>query len=623
MSLRSRLPSALHRMHAFRKACRTDGQGGALSDSQWRFGDRYEVLDGIGSGLSGSVWRARDVRTGTECALKALRPELVQDAAAVSRFYAVLSAISGLGHRNIVGVDEVVARDGQLALVSPLVRGYSLLTMLTRNGPMPPAVAAQIMAQLCDALAAAHAVGVAHGDVKPANVIIEAVEDGFPTVHLSDFGVAWLLNAAPTGGLTVPSPEYLAPELAPGEPATPASDVYAVGIVLYEVLSGRPPFTGPDPATVAGLHRGAQPASIPGLPNPLWLPIAACLDKNPQHRPSASDLAALLRDVGPLSDPVPLPSLPRTQDGDEPTRMLELGGLELGGPELEALGLGGLELGRPELPAPMPMAVPVPDIPTAVLDSALIDRALSNAALAMTSGAMVESGAVAPARPPAEHGANSRRAGRRRRSYKAELIVAAAVVVLCGIVAALVNNSGHRVPPGGPAKIVAAPAPTATPAGISLSPAPNGSSSASASPSGSPSASPSPSSATSSPTVTTSSPTTVVTTAQGQITINWQCKTDVANNVGIRKTSCIGVGSDHQLYARGSFDGPQNSLSDIKVSLIEANGGATIATTSSGCNGSPCSLTTGPFSPSAGMYYVMAGVDSSMHNEMSPTISYP
>jgi serine/threonine-protein kinase len=567
-----------------------------VSASEWRFGDRYEVLDGIGSGLSGSVWRARDLRTGTECALKALRPELIQDAAAVSRFYSVVNAVAGLGHPNIVAADEVVARDGQLALVSRLIRGDGLLTLLARNGPMPPAVAAQFIAQLCDALAAAHAIGVAHGDVKPANVIVEPVADGFPTVHLSDFGIAWLVNGSPMSGATVPFAEYLAPELAPGEPATPASDVYAAGIVLYEVLAGLPPFTGPDPASVAALHRGSQPASIPGLPNPLWLPIAACLDKNPQHRPSASDLAALLRDVGPLSDPVSLSSLPRMGDGGEPTRMLEL----------------SLE----------PPAPPVPDPPTAVLDSALIDRALANAAMALGSGAITESGPIPPHRPAAQQGPGGRRAGGKRRSYKAELIVAAAVVVLCGIVAAIVNNSGHRVPPGGPAKIVAAPAPTATlTAGISLSP--TTATSPSLSPSNSPSASPSPSSAGASPSASTSSPATVVTTPQGPITINWQCKTDVVGSVGIHKTSCIGIGSDHQLYARGSFDGPQNSLSDIKVSLIDATSGATVTSTSSGCNGSPCTLTSGPFSPSAGMYFVTAGVDNSAHNENSPTVSFP
>jgi serine/threonine-protein kinase len=550
-----------------------------MSQTEWRFGDRYEVLEGIGSGATGTVWRARDLRTGADSAVKSLRPELLRDVAAVGRLYAVLATIGAVAHPNILAADEVMARDGQLALISRLVHGDSLLSLLTRNGPMPPAVAAQFVAQLCDALAAAHSVGVSHGDVKPANVLVEPVADGFPHVLLSDFGVACVASDVVT-----PHPEYLAPELAPVDPPTPAGDVYATGIVLYEVLSGWPPFTGPDPAAIAESHRSAQPSSIPGLPNPLWLPIAACLDKNPQQRPTAADLAALLRDVGPLSDQVPL----RVSVPDAPTRVFQ--------------------------------------VPPAMLDTELVDRALASATLMLPAGAIVESGGRA-ALPPAPAaalagagaapGANpaSRSGGRKRgrRSYKTELVIASIIVVLCVVVAAIVNNSGGRVAPGGPAKIVAAPAPTATTAAASSTPSPSPSPSASASPTPSASAGP-----------TVSASPTAAATTQGPVTISWQCANGFSNQAQIRKTSCIGIGSDHQLYARGSFTAQSGDrINDIKVSLIDANGGTVLNATSSGCAGSPCSLVTGPFDPPPGSYFVTAGVDDSAHNENSPTITFP
>jgi serine/threonine-protein kinase len=630
--------AALHRMHAIHNGARRT-TGRRMAHPEWRFSDRYEVLEGIGSGASGAVWRARDLRTGADCAVKALRPELVMDAVAVSRFYTVLAAISTLHHPNILAADEVVAREGQLALVSRLVRGESLMTLLYRNGPMPPAIAAQIMAQLCDALAAAHAVGIAHGNLKPANVIVESVADGFPTVYVSDFGIAHLVR-----DMAMPPAEYRAPELPPGAPATLASDIYAVGIILYEVLSGRPPFVGLDPAVIAELHQVAQPPSIPGLPNPLWLPIAACLDKNPQHRPSASELAALLRDVGPLSDPVPLP---RRETGDEPTRAFGVPGpvpdlptavfhmpqagidapttvlnvaaldpsaLDVSAPGMLPLNFPTAGLDGPVSAAEMPTAGS--GAPTAILDSALIDRALASATMALTSGAMMESAGLG-ARRTAEPVA-SVSGGRRRRSRRAEFGIGALIVVVGIVAAALVENSGRGVAPGGPAKIVAAPAPTGTiTAGLGLIPGVNASAS--------PTSSPSPSVTADNAPPVAPSPTSVATSPQGQITITWHCQSS-SNNIGIRKTSCIGLGTDHMLYGRGDFDSTRGvQMQTISVSLIDANTGNIVDNTVTNCNGSPCTLVTGPFGPPSSTYFVTAGVnaDNNTHNQDSPSISYP
>jgi hypothetical protein len=617
-----------------------------MAHPEWRFSDRYEVLEGIGSGASGAVWRARDLRTGADCAVKALRPELVMDAVAVSRFYTVLATVGSLRHPNILAADEVVARDGQLALVSRLAHGDSLMTLLYRNGPMPPAVAAQVMAHVCDALAAAHAAGIPHGNLKPANAIIEPVADDFPTVYVSDFGIAHLVR-----DMAMPPAEYRAPELALGAPATTASDIYAVGIILYEVLSGRPPFVGLDPAAIAELHQGAQPPSIPGLPNPLWLPIAACLDKNPRHRPGASELAALLRDVGPLSDPVPLP---RQETGDEPTRAfgvpgpvpdlptavfdmpqpgadapttvlnvaaldpsaLDVSAIEASAPGMLPLNFPTMGLDSPPPAAERPAAPPA--APTATLDSALIDRALAGATMALSSGAMMESaglGARRTAAPVASAGPP-----RRRRSHRAEFGIAALIIVVGIVVAAVVENSGGGVPPGGPAKIVAAPGATSgtVTAGLGLIPGLN----ASAIPSVSPSPSVTPDNA---PTGVAPSPSAVTTSPQGQINITWHCQSNT-NNIGIRKTSCIGLGTDNQLYGRGFFESTRGvQMQSITVSLVDANGGNVIESTVTDCNGSPCTLITGPFGPPPSSYFVIAGVNAgnNTHNQNSPSITYP
>ncbi|HEU5353083.1 MAG TPA: ricin-type beta-trefoil lectin domain protein [Actinocrinis sp.] len=250
-----------------------------MSDNRWRLGARFELFEQLGTGVVGTVWRAQDLRDGGEHAVKVLRPELVSDPQAVAELYGALDTVLRIGHAGIVAADDAETGDGWLALRSRLVPGESLRSMLTRQGALNPTMAAHVIAGACDAVAAAHAAGVAHGDLHPGNVLLNAAGGAFPEALVTDFGLAGLANR---GQQTVPPIEYRAPEFvaapAPYATSAPSADVYALGILLYECLTGQ-----------------TRPAPTPGLPNELWSTIVACLAGDPRYRPTAGQLAAALR----------------------------------------------------------------------------------------------------------------------------------------------------------------------------------------------------------------------------------------------------------------------------------------------------------------------------------------
>lgn len=296
----------------------TSGGSGALSDTdaQWRFlAERYELLGQLGAGAVGAVWLVRDREGGAEYAIKILKPELTAYADGIAALRSVLDSVRGLGHPNIVAVDDVFAHENRVALVMRPVPGEDMRVLLARMGTLAPAHAALLVAQLCDALAAAHAAEVAHGGIKPGNVLLEPLQDeaGSLRVGLTDFGTAQLAASAGVTALedaigesfyTAMPVEYQAPEIGVGCISSPAADVYAVGVLLYEALTGRPPFTG-SPEEVQRSHAEIPPPRIPGLLDAMWLLIAACLDKHPQHRPTADDLASLLREIAPTIEATP------------------------------------------------------------------------------------------------------------------------------------------------------------------------------------------------------------------------------------------------------------------------------------------------------------------------------
>ena len=272
-------------------------------------GSKYLLEEPLGRGATGTVWRARQREAagaeaavpgqpGETVAIKVLKEELASDADIVMRFLRERSVLLRLTHPNIVRVRDLVVEGDLLALVMDLVEGPDLHRYLRENGPFSPVGAALLTAQIADALAASHADGVVHRDLKPANVLL-AQNGGQMHPMLTDFGIARLADSP---GLTrthefVGTPAYVAPESAEGRPQTSAVDVYGAGILLYELVTGRPPFSGQSALEVLHQHLSAEPRRPSTVPDPLWTVIERCLRKNPDDRPSAENLARALRVV--------------------------------------------------------------------------------------------------------------------------------------------------------------------------------------------------------------------------------------------------------------------------------------------------------------------------------------
>ncbi|MEU0273704.1 serine/threonine-protein kinase [Streptomyces sp. NPDC006307] len=317
-------------------------------------GSKYLLEQPLGRGATGTVWRARQRETagaeaavpgqpGETVAIKVLKEELANDADVVMRFLRERSVLLRLTHPNIVRTRDLVVEGDLLALVMDLVEGPDLHRYIRENGPLTPVAAALLTAQIADALAASHADGVVHRDLKPANVLV-AERDGQMHPMLTDFGIARLADSP---GLTrthefVGTPAYVAPESAEGRPQTSAVDIYGAGILLYELVTGRPPFSGGTALEVLHRHLSEEPRRPSTVPGPLWTVIERCLSKDPDRRPSAENLARGLRvvaagigvhatpaqieaaeGVGALLAPDPSPApVPQTPGAADPTQVL-------------------------------------------------------------------------------------------------------------------------------------------------------------------------------------------------------------------------------------------------------------------------------------------------------------
>jgi serine/threonine protein kinase len=288
-------------------------------------GGKYRLIEVLGEGAIGVVWRAHDESLGRDVAIKEIRlPAGLDDeqvAALRARTLREARAAARLSHPGIVTVHEVVRDDGRPWIVMELVRGRTLARVLKEDGPLPPSRVAEIAAQILAALRAAHAAGVVHRDVKPSNVIL----DGDRTV-LTDFGVASLDGGTvlTETGAMLGTPSYMAPEQARGADATPASDLWSLGATMYAAVEGQPPFDGETVATVLVSLLTTDPPA-PCRAGPLAPVIAGLLAKEPSMRMPADVLAAHLGRLAggePRSAQPPLspqPPRPPAGEGEETT----------------------------------------------------------------------------------------------------------------------------------------------------------------------------------------------------------------------------------------------------------------------------------------------------------------
>ncbi|MEV6343832.1 serine/threonine-protein kinase [Actinoplanes sp. NPDC051851] len=259
-------------------------------------GNSYELIRPIGQGATGTVWRGKDTATGEPVAIKLLHESLLRQPRLVTRFVQERTILLMLRHRNVVRVRDLFSVGETLGLVMDLVAAGSLRDHLIRHTTVPPAEACRLAAQVADALTEAHGLGIIHRDLKPDNILL-GDENGRLETRLTDFGIARLLTvpSMTSPNAVVGTPHYMAPEAFQGTPPSPATDVYALGVLLYELVSGQPPYRSDSIPELMRLHESGDPVRRPGMPDPLWRLIRSCLSPAPRNRPPASGIAADLR----------------------------------------------------------------------------------------------------------------------------------------------------------------------------------------------------------------------------------------------------------------------------------------------------------------------------------------
>ena len=328
------------------------------------FNGRYELLRRIARGGMADVYLARDASLGRQVAVKVLFPEFANDPSFVERFRREAKAAANLNHPNIVGIYDWGQEQGTYYIVMEYVVGRSMADVLRSTGPLSPDRAAEIASDVADALSSAHSAGLVHRDIKLGNIIVS--DDG--QVKVADFGIATAL-ARRTGdnlthiGSVMGTATYFSPEQAQGKALDGRSDLYSLGVVLYEMIVGKPPFTADTSTAVAVKHVQERPLS----PSILGVSIAQSLEaiilkllaKNPANRyPKAEDLRADLQRYleGAHSIPARAPQSPAARTGERPAP-----GCRVHRPRLP----GARPLARFRLPPSLPAvpAVPAPKCP--------------------------------------------------------------------------------------------------------------------------------------------------------------------------------------------------------------------------------------------------------------------
>lgn len=255
-------------------------------------GGRYQIIGRLGRGGMANVFRAKDLNLQREVAIKIMHEQLIEDPSFQASFLREARAAANLSHPNIVTIFDF-GHDGQrYFLVMEYIPGTDLKTLIRRKQKLDTLEAVNLMIQICAGVGYAHRAGLIHCDLKPQNVLITS--DG--RAKITDFGIARALatiSADEQVDIVWGSPIYFSPEQAAGGPPSPASDVYALGVSLFEMLAGRPPFQADDPLKLSELHQTAPPPSVrlyaPEIPDPLEQIILKVLAKEPSARYRTAD----------------------------------------------------------------------------------------------------------------------------------------------------------------------------------------------------------------------------------------------------------------------------------------------------------------------------------------------
>jgi len=286
---------------------------------------RYQLLERLGTGGMSDVFRARDLMLERSVAIKILHEKYSDDNAFQDRFTAEARAAANLSHPNIVTVHDFGFDHGQLFIVMEHIPGRDLKTILRQRGRYSIEEAIPLMVQACAGVGYAHRAGLVHCDIKPHNFIVTPDN----RLKVTDFGIARALSTIQPderADVVWGSPQYFSPEQAVGEAPSPSSDVYSLGVVLYEVLTGALPFNAPSSEELARMHLEANPIPpseyIPDIPSTLEKIVLKVLAKEPSARYRTADqLGRVLLRFGTQQDAAPVPSLsltPETTTYQEP-----------------------------------------------------------------------------------------------------------------------------------------------------------------------------------------------------------------------------------------------------------------------------------------------------------------
>ncbi|TET42165.1 MAG: serine/threonine protein kinase, partial [Elusimicrobia bacterium] len=255
------------------------------------FAGRYQIIEELGQGGMGKVFKAHDTEIKEKVAIKLIKPEISADKNTIERFQNELKFTRKISHRNVCRMYDLNREEGSYYITMEYVEGEDLKSTIRRIGQLPIGKTISLANQICEGLTEAHRLGVVHRDLKPSNIMLD--KEG--NVRIMDFGIARSLKTKGiTGtGVMIGTPEYMSPEQVEGKETDQQSDIYSLGIILYEMLTGRVPFEGDTPFTIGMKHKGEVPKDPRELnaqiPEDLSRVILMCLEKEKANRYQSAD----------------------------------------------------------------------------------------------------------------------------------------------------------------------------------------------------------------------------------------------------------------------------------------------------------------------------------------------